>query len=81
MPLEKKKIELMAIAKTSYEDFREIKSAARNYQTDLIFKMVRIMMSNPSDIAYCFIFNFFINQRNRYVCLFQSKSTPSSPQT
>lgn len=63
-------MELMAIAKTSYEDFREIKSAARNYQTELIFKMVRIMMSNPSDIAYCFIFNFFISAKQ--ICLFVS---------
>lgn len=36
----KKKIDPMAIAKTSCEDFREMKSESRNDQPELIFKMV-----------------------------------------
>lgn len=36
----KKKMDLKAIAKTSCEDFREIKSESRNDQPELIFKMV-----------------------------------------
>lgn len=35
-----KKIDLMAIAKTSCEGFREIKSEYRNDQPELILKMV-----------------------------------------
>lgn len=78
LPLQKKR---RSIAKTFCEDFREIKGESRNDQLEFIFKMVRIMMSNPSDIAYCFIFNFFINQLNRYLCLLQLKCTSSLPKT